>query len=43
MFSLELLNGNVGVIKRHLDFAVWDEITYPFPDLNDNTVEVWVN
>ena len=20
---------------------VWDEITYPFPDFNDGTVEVW--
>ena len=28
-------------ISNHIPSKVWDEITYPFPNFNDSTVEVW--
>ena len=28
-------------ISNHLTVAVWDEITYPFPNFNGCTIEVW--
>ena len=28
-------------ISTHMPSEVWDEMTYPFPDLNGCTVEVW--
>ena len=28
-------------ISNHMSSNVWDEITYPFPNFNDRTVEVW--
>ena len=29
-------------ISDHMPSKVWDEITYPFPNFNGTTVEVWV-
>ena len=28
-------------ISNHMPCEVWDEITYPFPNINSFTVEVW--
>ena len=28
-------------INNHIHYTVWDEITYPFPNFNGCTVEVW--
>ena len=28
--------------KYYIHCNVWDEITYPFPNLNGSTIEVWV-
>ena len=28
-------------INNHIHYKVWDEITYPFPNFNSATVEVW--
>ena len=28
-------------ISNHMHFIMWDEITYPFPNFNGGTVEVW--
>ena len=28
-------------IGNYTHYKVWDEITYPFPDINDATAEVW--
>ena len=28
-------------ISNHMLSKVWDKITYPFPNLNGSTVEVW--
>ena len=28
-------------INNHTPSKVWDEITYPFPNFNGATVEVW--
>ena len=28
-------------ISNHIHHKVWDEITYPFPNFNGTTVEVW--
>ena len=28
-------------ISNHIHYNVWDEITYPFPNFNGCTVEVW--
>ena len=28
-------------MKNHMLSKVWDEITYPFPNFNAFTVEVW--
>ena len=28
-------------ISNHIPSKVWDEITYPFPNFNGYTVEVW--
>ena len=28
-------------ISNNIHYKVWDEITYPFPNFNDATVEVW--
>ena len=27
--------------SNHIHYNVWDEITYPFPNFNGTTVEVW--
>ena len=29
-------------ISNHMHNKVWDEITYPFPNFNGGTIEVWV-
>ena len=26
---------------KYIDCKVWDEITYPFPNFNDEAVEIW--
>ena len=28
-------------VGNHMPYKVWDEITYPFPNFNGGTVEVW--
>ena len=28
-------------VSNHIHYQVWDEITYPFPNFNSCTVEVW--
>ena len=28
-------------ISNYIHYKVWDEITYPFPNANGGTVEVW--
>ena len=28
-------------MSNYIHYKVWDEITYPFPNLNGKTVEVW--
>ena len=28
-------------ISDYIHYKVWDEITYPFPNFNSGTVEVW--
>ena len=37
---LTWINFNLG-ISNHMPSKVWDEITYPFPNFNDRSVEVW--
>ena len=32
------LNSNIG--KKSIHYKMWDEIMYPFPDFNDEAVEV---
>ena len=29
------------LIGNYIHYKVWDEITYPFPNINGTTVEVW--
>ena len=38
---LTWINFNTAWISNDIHFDVWDEITYPFPNFNDGTVEVW--
>ena len=44
-FQLPLLltwfNFNPSMNKYHMPGKVWDGITYPFPNFNGATVEVW--
>ena len=28
-------------ISNYIHYKVWDEITYPFPNFNSATIEVW--
>ena len=37
----QIYMGLNGRISNHVPSEVWDEITYPFPNFNSATVEVW--
>ena len=28
-------------LSNYIHYEMWDDITYPFPNVNDRTVEVW--
>ena len=32
---------NLNPSMDHIHYKVWDEITYPFPNFNGATVEIW--
>ena len=38
---LTWINVNPAWISNYIHYTVWDEITYPFPNFNGCTVEVW--
>ena len=38
---LTRINFNVAWITNYIHYNVWDEITYPFPNFNGTTIEVW--
>ena len=38
---LTRINFNPSIISNHMPNNVWDEITYPLPNFNGATVEVW--
>ena len=40
--AASLINFNPSMGKFHMSSKMWDEITYPFPNFNGGTVEVWL-
>ena len=36
-----VLGPRLGWISNYIHYKGWDEITYPFPNFNGTTVEVW--
>ena len=41
LFLLTSIDFNPSTDKELRHYKVWDEITYPFPNFNGATVEVW--
>ena len=41
-YLLSWLNVNPTCISNYIHHKVWDEITYPFPNIKGCTVEVWI-
>ena len=41
IFLSTWINCNLSWIGDHMPSKLWDEITYPFPNLNSCAVEVW--
>ena len=37
----KLENKTNSLISNYIQYKVWDEITYPFPNFNGEAVEVW--